>query len=84
MKTLKSEWLHDDCECGDSLYFTQDKTVADGYILEDTEMTCGDESCHLISQVSFNDDGSTYSTSHAPEPTAAELDVSWPSSGVEG
>ncbi len=57
-------WQHDDCECGDNLYFEQANSLPDGYISEDTEMTCGDESCNLVSQVSFNDDGSTYSTSY--------------------
>jgi len=58
-----TEWPHDDCECGSTLHYIQAEELPEGHIYEDTEMTCSDELCSLISQVSFNDDGSTYSTS---------------------
>ena len=47
-------WEPDQCECGDDLFFEQAKNLPEGHIFEDSEMTCGDDSCDLISQVSFN------------------------------
>ena len=58
-------WNADQCECGSDLHYTQAKELVEGYIYDDTEMTCSDDKCSLVSQVSFNDDGSSYAMSYA-------------------
>ncbi len=60
---MDTQWLYDQCECGGDLYYDQAPELPEGDIYEETEMLCSSEECDLITTVSFNDDGSTWSTS---------------------
>ncbi|HHZ96295.1 MAG TPA: hypothetical protein EYN67_12250 [Flavobacteriales bacterium] len=62
-----SHWEPDQCDCGDDLYFVQDKRLQAGHIWEGQEMFCGDDLCDLVNHVYFNDDGSSYSDSYDKE-----------------
>jgi len=68
-----SHWEPNQCECGDDLYFVQDKRIEDGYIFDGQEMSCGDDSCNLVTHVYFNDDGSSYSDCYDREQISQEI-----------